>query len=155
MCIGSTELPAGITSSFQAIEDAPLLQASLGKPDEGKLCQGQVYVSNESADVTLYRAWNSTNPGSKFGSWWAFAEPSGKVSTYRSDYEICYQWSPLDQLVSCKIPPNTRIVVGNGQSAQCSAFLTYPVSATQQVFLENAADVLTDCEDFDGEFSWK
>jgi len=155
ICLGSTKLPDDIASSFEPIDDAPLLKEALGSPKKGKLCQGQAYISKESANIIVFRAWNSTNKNSKFGKWWAFTRPTGKISTYRSEYEICYQWSPLDKLVSCTLMPNTKVIVGNGQSAQCSEYLTYQVSDTQQIYIDNASLSLINCKVFDGEFSWK
>lgn len=154
-CAGSTALPASLAGAFEPVDDASLLAKTLGKADQGALCQGQVYQSTASAKVVLYRAWNSTNPGSQFGNWWAFSRPEGAVAAYRTDYEICYQWSPLDMLVQCTLKPGTRVVVGTGQSAQCSQFLTYPVSAAQQVYVDQAQTVLADCATYVGEFSWR
>ena len=155
VCVGNTKLPDDIASNFEPIEDASLLKEALGSPKKGKLCQGQAYISKESENIIVFRAWNSTNKNSKFGKWWAFTKPTGKISIYRSEYEICYQWSPLDKLVSCTLIPNTKVIVGNGQSAQCSEYLTYQVSDTQQIYIENASLSLTNCKVFDGEFSWK
>ena len=154
-CVGTTELPKNVMQSFQPVEDMALLQEALGMPEQGKLCQGKVYQSTSQSQVTLYRAWNSTNPNSQFGKWWAFNLPAGKIAQYRSDYEICYQWSPLDKMVSCTLKPGIKVVVGNGQSAECSEYLTYPVSEAQQVFLDNANAALENCQEFDGLMSWQ
>jgi hypothetical protein len=154
-CLGSTNLPESIATHFESIEDKALLNEALGNPNKGKLCHGQVYKSKKGSTVTLFRAWNSTNPNSKFGKWWALLKPAGKISTYRAEYEICYQWSPLDKLVSCELKPNIKVVVGTGQSAECSEYLTYPVSDKQQIYIEDAASALINCTLFDGEFSWK
>ena len=155
VCAGDIQLPGFVADRFESIDDAPLLDEALGSPKAGKLCQGQVYRSKENTRITLFRAWNSTNPNSKFGKWWAFQVPSGKISSYRSDYEICYQWSPLDMLVSCTLKPDTKVVVGTGQSAECSEYLTYPVSEKKQVYLDDASSSLTDCKVLSGEFSWQ
>lgn len=155
ICLGSTTLPENIASLFETIEDEPLLNKALGNPQQGALCQGQVYKSKKDSAIILYRAWNSTNPNSKFGTWWAFHKPLGNISKYRADYEICYQWSPLDTLVSCTLRGDTKVVVGTGQSAACSEYLTYPVSDKQQIYIEDSANSLIDCRVFNGEFSWK
>jgi len=155
LCLGSTNLPESLESKFEAIEDIDFLNEALGSLKKGKLCQGQVYKSKESSQITIFRAWNSTNPNSKFGKWWAFQEPTGKISTYRSEYEICYQWSPLDKLVRCTLKPETKVVVGTGQSAECSKYLTYQASDKQQIYIDDASMSLTNCTIFDGEFSWK
>lgn len=154
-CAGSTQLTQEFSDKFEPVEDISLLSASLGSPNKGKLCQGKVYKTKKNTSITLYRAWNSTNPNSQLGNWWAFEAPSGDIAKYRSDYEICYQWSPLDTLVSCTLNPETKVVVGTGQSAECSDYLNYPVSATQQIYIENASSVLSNCTGLKGQFSWK
>lgn len=154
-CLGDTDLPKVLAASFDAVTAPNLLKETLGKPEQGKLCQGKVYQSKADSSVTLYRAWNSTNPNSRFGKWWAFSKPQGKVAEYRRDYEICYQWSPLDMLAVCTLKPGTKIVVGNGQSDKCSQYLTYPVSAKQQVYLIDAQSQVMHCKLYADEFNWK
>ena len=154
-CLGNTALPPVLAGRLRPVDDPALLAHALGEPMAGGLCQGQVYQVREDARVRVYRAWNSTNPGSELGQWWAAQEPAGKVAQYRRDYEICYQWSPLDRLTHCMLAAGARVVVGTGQSARCSEFLAYPVSAAQQIFIEDAGAVVTDCETFDAEFSWR
>lgn len=151
-CIGSVIPPAEVTGKLNPIEDQQLLQNALGEPGKGGLCQGKVYEVTEA--FTIYRAWNSTNPGSELGQWWAFGKPMGRVAQYREDYEICYQWSPLDMMTECTLSAGSKIVVGNGQSAVCSQYLTYPVSASQQIYLENASEHTMECSPFIGLFNW-
>lgn len=154
-CLGTTDLPAHYQGKFEAVEDAELLASTIGEPKKGKLCQGKVYQSKADTEIIIYRAWNSTNPNSQFGKWWASAQPAGKVADYRADYEICYQWSPLDKLVSCRLKAGVNVVIGNGQSAECSQYLTYPVSAEQQIYIDDASNAVESCSVYDGEFSWK
>ena len=155
LCLGGSALPEKMVGEFDQIDDETLLNKTLGNSKKGKLCQGQVYKSKKDSQIVIYRAWNSTNPNSKFGKWWAFQKPAGDISKYRSDYEICYQWSPLDKLVSCTLKADTKVVVGTGQSAECSEFLTYPVSSKQQIYIDDAGNSLTNCTIFQGEFSRK
>ena len=89
------------------------------------------------------------------GKWWVFNEPAGKVSQYRTDYAICYQWSPLDKLTRCTLTPGAKLVIGTGQSAECSEYFTYPVSAEKQIYLNDAEAFVSDCTTYDNEFSWK
>lgn len=154
-CLGTTELPAALSGQFVAVQDCALLAKAIGQPNAGSLCQGQVYESKGDSRVALFRAWNSTNPGSKLGNWWAFDKPEGRVADYRMGFEICYQWSPLDMLVRCTLKPGTKVVVGTGQSAQCSQYLSYPVSDRQQVYIENAGESVVDCATQDGVFAWQ
>ncbi|WP_112480285.1 hypothetical protein [Vibrio variabilis] len=152
-CVGSVELPNEFSGKFKQVDNPQMLAKAIGEPLSGGLCQGAVYQSTE--EVTIYRAWNSTNPGSQFGNWWAFNQPAGKTADYRKDYEICYQWSPLDKLVKCTLQIGSTVVVGNGQSAKCSDYLEYPVSEAQQVFIESASDAVSDCSVFDSMMSWQ
>jgi len=154
-CVGTVDVPAEFAVQFNPAEDDALLKTALGAPNTGSLCQGKVYaVIGSDAEVTVFRAWNSTNPGSRLGKWWAFYRPNGKTSQYRSDYEICYQWSPLDKLTQCKLKAGTKVVVGTGQSATCSQYLTYPTSAAKQIYLDNSSAVY-DCKDYDLVFKWE
>lgn len=154
-CIGSTDLPPELAPYFDEVDDPELLASTIGEPDKGMLCQGKVYQAKVDTQVPVYRAWNSTNPNSQFGNWWAFQQPSGLTAKYREDYEICYQWSPLDKLVSCQLNAGSNIVVGNGQSATCSQYLTYGTSAAQQVYLDNASQQTQHCDVKDAVFSWQ
>lgn len=154
-CLGTTDLPEHLAPYFDEVEDPELLNSTLGKTDQGKLCQGKVYQAKADTEVPIYRAWNSTNPNSQFGNWWAFSQPSGLTAQYRKEYEICYQWSPLDKLVSCRLSAGSKIVVGNGQSATCSEYLTYGKSAAQQVYLDNAAQQTLHCDVKNAVFSWQ
>ena len=154
-CVGTTDIPDSLKGNFVEAVDPSLLNAALGEPGKGGLCEGQVYISTGLNKVTLYRAWNSTNPGSTYGNWWAFNKPAGKVAQYREDFEICYQWSPLDKLVTCELEAGTKVVVGTGQSAMCSQYLQYDVSASQQIYIENAESVMQNCTEFDAIMSWQ
>ncbi len=155
VCPGDLTLPVELANKFEPVSDDALLQSSLGQPKEGKLCQGQVFRVKENTQVTLYRAWNSTNPNSSMGHWWAFNRPQGRVSQYRTDYEICYQWSPLDKLTHCTLKAGSKVVVGTGQSAECSPYLTYPASAEKQIFIADAAAVVSDCTTYEANFNWQ
>lgn len=154
-CIGANTLPVQVASAFVEVQDAALLAQAVQPAGKGGLCQAKVYQS--TAPVMIYRAWNSTNSGSRIGSWWAFEKASGSVSQYRRDYEICTQYSPLDRLAQCKLKTGSLIVVGTGQSAQCDQYLTYPASASRQIYMtkEAANSSVNNCEDFDAEFAWK
>jgi hypothetical protein len=154
-CPGTVALPTAVAGAFEKIEDDALLQSALGQPKKGGLCQGQVYQTKKDTRVIVYRAWNSTNPSSQMGNWWAFHIPEGKVSQYRSDYEICYQWSPLDTMTHCTLKADTKVVIGTGQSAECSPYLLYPASTKIQIYIKDAASSVADCAVYDGEFSWK
>ncbi len=154
-CLGSTDLPASLQAAFEPVEDFALLQQTLGKPEQGKLCQARVYQSKQATQVNVHRVWDSVNPNSRLGKWWAFEMPQGKIADYRAKYQICYQWSPLDMLVSCMLKPGTKIVVGTGQSEKCSQYVNYPVSAAQQVYIADAADVVENCNVLTGRFDWQ
>jgi hypothetical protein len=148
-------LPVKVAALFEAVEDEALLKSALGEPNKGMLCQGKVYRLKKDAVVVLYRAWNSTNPQSRLGKWWAFDRPNGKVARYRTDYQICYQWSPLDKLTHCILKGGAEVVVGTGQSAECSQYLIYPASVALQAYIEDAASSVSDCRDYDALFSWQ
>jgi len=154
-CPGDNALPSEFAAFFNEIEDPALLSQAVMPATKGGLCQAKVYQSKQA--LTIYRAWNSNNPGSRLGSWWAFFRAEGKVSQYRKDYEICTQFSPLDKLTQCKLNAGSVVVVGTGQSASCDAYLTYPTSAAKQIYMAKdvAKNVVAECQDFDAVFDWK
>ena len=154
-CTGTVELPHELANQFKPVDDKVLLAEALGETLQGKLCQGKVYQSKEAAQVVIYRAWNSTNPTSKLGQWWAFNQPAGRSAQYREDYEICYQWSPLDKMAKCTLKSGTKVVIGNGQSAKCSQYLTYPVSKKQQIYIADASNAVVSCKVYDGVMAWE
>lgn len=154
-CKGDIRLPETLAADFEAIDDPALLAQSLGSPDAGSLCQGQVYRAKTGTAVRVHRAWNSTSAKSERGHWWVFERPAGSISDYRDDFAICYEFSPLDRLVSCTVKPGATLVVGTGQSIKCSEYLTYPVSAAQQVYIADATSALADCSVQQGYFDWR
>jgi len=130
-CVGSFDpAPAGT----QPTDDAPLLQAALGKAGEGKLCAGQALEATQP--VTVYRVWNQAKDYTEFGSWWSFMRPTGSVEHYREDNAICPEWSELNQLTVCTIKVGAHFVVGPGQSASCMMMM-YGKSSVNQVYIPN------------------
>jgi hypothetical protein len=132
-CIGDIQpVPNGLI----AIDDPELLQAALGKPMQGRLCKGRVFVAYQP--VLVYRGWNHADPNSKFGSWWTFTRPASTRAQYRIDYAICPKWNPLTRISVCQVKVGSKLVVGPGQSAACPVDqLSYAASPYNQVFLPN------------------
>lgn len=144
-CAGKTTVQKGFEDFLEATSDDALLQKALGQPNKRGLCQGQVYTVKKNTNVAVFRAWNSTNPKSQMGNWWVFEIPEGKIAQYRADYEICFQWTPLDKLVRCTLKPDAHIVLGTGQSVECSPYVTYPASEKLQIYIDNVPTALSDC----------
>lgn len=153
VCTGQVVAPPAYVPKLTEVDDPALVSESVKGPDQGYLCQAKAYKVNESFEI--FRSWNSTNPGSELGNWWAFTMPSGSVSEYRENYAICPSWSPLDRMTRCRVKVGSHLVLGTGQSAFCSKYLTYPTSSEIQIFLANASDVLTDCKSYYDVFSWQ
>ena len=148
-CEGAlTDPPEG----FSEVDNKRLVESSLGAPGKGRLCQGKAYQVHGSP--TIYRAFNSTHPPSRLGMWWALQKPAGSVSRYREKHEICYQWSPLDSLVRCKLREGATVVLGTGQSATCSEYLTYPASSVVQLYIGSAEADALQCTSYFGVFNW-
>lgn len=130
-CVGTIKPPpAGVEIS----QDKSLLKETLAATDDGKLCQGKVFVVTQP--VTVYRVWNSNKDYTRFGGWWSFSQPKGPRQKYREDNVICPSWSALDRMSSCTIKIGTRVVVGTGQSAKCKTGI-YAKSAANQVYIPN------------------
>lgn len=161
-CLGNAHPPKALANYFREITRPQLLHAALGKPFKGGLCQGKVYRTLKP--MTIYRAWNSTNSDSKLGAWWAFEQPRGEILKYHFDYQICYQWSPLDKLLKCTLRAGTIVAIGTGQSVNCSKYLKYPTSAYKQLYLDTTGLHLTpkerhhalyNCSEATANFKWK
>lgn len=134
--------------------DAPDLIALAKKgPGEGGVCDARAFRVERTR--TIYRAYNGTNPASRLGNWWALEQPSGAVSAYRENYQICYQWTPLDRLVRCTLSAGAEVVLGTGQSIVCSKYLNYPTSASVQLYIADAAAAVLDCAEFDAIMAWQ
>mgnify|MGYP000078257003 FL=1 len=121
-------------SGANQVEDATLLQEALGKSGEGKLCVGRVLEALQS--VAVYRVWNAAKDYTEFGRWWSLSKPMGPVERYRTDNEICPEWSDLNQLTVCSLKIGARFVMGPGQSAQCM-MMSYDRSPINQVYVPN------------------
>jgi len=130
-CPGKIETADGL----QEAQDPALLQKALGAPGKGQLCAGKVYTTVKP--VTVYRVWNSAKAYTQLGSWWSLSRPGGPVDQYRADNAICPEWSDLNTVSECHLKVGAKVVVGPGQSASCDKGVTYPPSATNQVFVPN------------------
>ncbi|MBQ4810829.1 hypothetical protein A7985_10295 [Pseudoalteromonas luteoviolacea] len=148
-CRGQIEQHA----ELQLLPNAQIPQGVVQPVGKGGLCKAQVFIAKE--DITIWRAWNSEYSGSKLGKWWTFNKPLGSISKYRRENVICPSYSPLDMLVSCKLKAGTQVVIGPGQSAQCSEYFTYPASKTNQIYVADATNVVSECQTYDGRFSWQ
>lgn len=131
-CVGSVVVPA---AGLEPIDDVKLVEIARGAPGEGKLCTGKAYQVRQALPV--YRVWDSSRPGSEFGSWWSFSPPAANLDDYREAEAICPEWSAPDRLSVCRLKPGARITVGPGQSAQCADGSSYPPSAANQVYIPN------------------
>ena len=130
-CVGHVITPpAGLVE----VQDQALLTEALGKPAEGKLCTGKVFVATQP--VTVYLVYDAAKSYTLYGRWWALSSPHGPREQYQLDNDICPEWSPLDMASSCTVKPGTKIAIGPGQSAQCAKDLL-PASATNQVYIPN------------------
>jgi hypothetical protein len=136
-CKGNTTLPSSLKTLFKPTSNPALLKEAIGQPGSGGLCEGQVYEAVGS--FSAYRLFNSFDAQrSKAGHWWTFEKPAGTYAKYRKDYNICPEWSPLDDIEKCEFTSGTQIVLGPGQSATCKYCLVLGVSPSQQIYLSIA-----------------
>ena len=130
-CVGEViNPPAGLV----AAQDDALLASAIGAPGKGALCKGKVFVAEKP--VTVYRVWDASKSFTLYGRWWSFDLPKGPRDAYQVANDICPEWSPLNKMSSCTIKVGTKVVVGPGQSAQCTDRLL-PASAVNQVYIPN------------------
>ena len=133
-CVGDiTATPDGLAETT----DQALLAAAIGAPTKGALCKGKVFVVEK--EVTVYRVWDAGKSYSRYGSWWSLALPTGPRDAYQLNNAICPEWSALDTMSACTVKIGSKIVVGPGQSAQCTDALL-PSSAINQVYIPNNSD---------------
>ncbi len=48
-----------------------------------------------------------------------------------------------------------KIVIGTGQSAECSPHLSYPASAARQIYIEDASTKVKDCNARNARSFWE
>lgn len=130
-CVGAVIAPP--VGMVETTDDA-LLASAIGAPTKGALCKGKVFVAEKP--VTVYRVWDASKSYTLYGRWWSFDLPKGPKQAYQVANDICPEWSPLNIMSSCTIKVGTKIVVGPGQSAQCTSALL-PASPVNQVYIPN------------------
>ena len=128
------EIKTGLERKY-ALEVTPgeIPPGACGVRGKGGLDSGSLFKTTDP--ITLYRLWNSTNPGSKMGNWWSLDPPSGPIKDYRLNNAVCPSWSPLDMWSKATLKKDTNVAIGTGQSAICSRFLEYESSKVLQVYV--------------------
>lgn len=149
-CKGTIDVSA---NNVKESNDALLLKSAVLNSGSGGICEGVVFEVTK--EIIVYRVWNSTYPDSRLKNWWTFDQPTGTLKAYRKDYEICCQWGPRDTIEVCSLKPGAKIVVGPGQSVDCSkdtnhnksacCDTTYDVSPKNQVYIGSPSQDLTNC----------
>jgi hypothetical protein len=129
-CVG--QVPASVPGLTAAAYDE-LTAAALGPDNKGGVCAATAFNAIEPLQV--YRVYDSRS-GNPYGRWWSLERPRGSREQYRAGYAICPEWSALDRLISCRLKPGSRIVLGTTQSMQCKD-TAYPKSADIQVYIPN------------------
>lgn len=125
-----------------------------GDPDYGRAAVGSAVkpagqggvsaalVVRVTEDIPVYRLWNG--PGKKdargntnrMGGWWSYDAPTGPVSKYRADYEICLVWNELAWVATCTLKKGAVVAIGPGQSVSAETCNdatgkeNYPANAT-------------------------
>ncbi len=130
-CTGSVNVPYGLAE----VTDSNLLGQVVQPAGKGGLCDAKVFKVQQP--LAVYRVWDQATPNSQFGRWWSFNPPAGPASAYRSENAICPEWSALNRVEQCRLKVGAEIAIGPGQSALCSNDVSYPQSATNQVFVPN------------------
>lgn len=131
-CAGAIDAPPAGT---RAVDDAALLQESLGETGKGKLCTGQVFEATQPLPV--YRVWSAAREYTELGRWWSLGRPAGPLAAYREQNAICPEWSALDALSVCEVKVGARFVIGPGQSARCDGGAGYGKSPANQIYIPN------------------
>lgn len=131
-CVGAVPSAA---DQLTSASNTALLAKSQYASGKGGMCAAKVFAV--AGPVSVYRVYDSQNPHSMYGSWWALARPAGPKDDYRAINAICKAWSGLDRLVSCQARNSSEIVLGTTQSADCPDGTVYPKTAAIQVYMPN------------------
>ncbi|MEY4748757.1 MAG: hypothetical protein RIQ60_971 [Pseudomonadota bacterium] len=134
MCVGAP--PAAQEGLAPASNPALQAKAQLAS-GQGGVCAARVFVAQ--VPVAVYRVYDSANPRSLYGGWWALARLRGSRDDYRARNAICREWSGLDRLLACQVKPGTELVLGTTQSVKCPDETVYPKTADVQVYMANDA----------------
>ncbi|HEX5057555.1 MAG TPA: hypothetical protein VFX02_13795 [Gammaproteobacteria bacterium] len=129
-CVG--QVPTSVPGLAAAANDE-LTSSALGLDDKGGVCAAIAFTAIEP--VQVYRVYDSKS-GNPYGRWWSLKRPRQSREQYRASYAICPEWSALDRLISCRLKPGSRIVLGTTQSMQCKD-TAYPKSSDIQVYIPN------------------
>lgn len=145
-----------ITGSFD-ITDVNVLKNSVLPKDNGGLCMGSIFKVKKP--IVVYRVWNSSDTSSLKGRWWTFDKPIGTLEDFRKDYGVCCQWGPKDTLSACTLKVGSKIVVGPGQSVDCTHAenrggdgcndTRYEISAKNQVYIHDPVNNVENCNGVD------
>lgn len=129
--------PGAITAPevFRPIEDAAMRAEALGARGAGKLCAAQTYEVTQT--VRVFRIWNSAQSFSAHGRWWTLTPPGSSREAYRAANAVCPEWSALDRIIECDLRVGTHVALGPGQSVTCEGSVSFPASATLQLYVPN------------------
>ena len=151
-CAGDIVIPYGLVE----VRDEGLLKQAQQPAGKGGLCKAKVFKVQQP--LTVYRVWDNANAKTQFGRWWSFNPPAGPINAYRAENAICPEWSALNTVKQCRLKAGAEIVVGPGQSAQCSNDVMYPPSPNNQIFIPNdtrdANNVKLEVNDCLADASW-
>ncbi|MEO7152781.1 MAG: hypothetical protein ABIX46_13870 [Burkholderiaceae bacterium] len=120
-----------LPAALQWLPDAAVPRAAEGASGRGGICRGRVYAVREPMPV--HRLWDEARRNDH-GHWWTLHAPSGSRDDYRHAYAVCSEWNALDHAITCTLQPGARVVVGSGQSADCTA-VNYAKSPLLQVYV--------------------
>lgn len=118
---GKAEVVAPTDPDY-ARADAPSAVKAAG---QGGLTEGLVVRLTE--DVPVYRMWSgptkkdSRGNTNRMGQWWSYDAPTGPVTGYRTDYEICLGWNDLTWVATCTLKKGAVVVIGPGQSVSAES----------------------------------
>lgn len=113
--------PAAVQST-RAVRDVQTLALALATRTEELGMLRNAQTREVTRDIEVYRVYNGAKPYTMLGKWWSFNDPYNNLTKaeYRDAYVICEEWSPLDMYVKATLKAGSVIIVGEGQSAQCS-----------------------------------
>jgi adenosine deaminase len=119
-------LPAKLTNKATVLGPADpdygraVINSAVKPAGQGGVSAGLVIRTTQ--DMPVYRMWSGPDQKddngntNRLGGWWSYDAPTGPVSAYRKNYEICKAWNELLWVETCTLKAGAVVAIGPGQS---------------------------------------
>ncbi len=138
-CVGSIiDPPPGLL--LESSDDPTMQKTAEPGAGNGGICKGKTFTVVKP--VTVYRLWDKSKSWAAYGDWWSLSYPEDTLINYDVENDICPSWGPHNKLSICTLKVGTKVVIGPGQSQQCTTEqILLPQSSVNQVYIPNDTKV--------------